>query len=259
MPPWEALPEKERREKLRFFRELKVIDADISGTLTVGTGTGDRLTVNGDAQVTGNLDVDGDLDLGSNLTLATGGVIRTAALGQRIELQESQNDRMVLFSGDVAAIADPFIQVDPTNNLTLAGGRNTGGTQAASISFAKAAAGLTKGRATITGGEVKLGGKVSINNAEITLGSGVTTFAVTDSLHTMTGDAGANTIATITGGTQGMLLFLLFIDALITITDDNSHATDSVDLSAAFTSADDTILQLLFTGSSWYEVSRSVN
>lgn len=75
----------------------------------------------------------------------------------------------------------------------------------------------------------------------------------------ITGDAGANTIATITGGIDGQFLCLLFVDALVTITDDNSHAADSVDLSAAFTSADDTVLLLKYDGTSWYEVSRSVN
>lgn len=33
----------------------------------------------------------------------------------------------------------------------------------------------------------------------------------------------------------------------------------TVDLSAAFTSADDTVLQIIYDGTSWYEVSRSVN
>jgi len=76
---------------------------------------------------------------------------------------------------------------------------------------------------------------------------------------TVTGDAGGNTIATITGGVAGQLVTLIFVDALVTISDDNTHAANSVDLSAAFTSADDTTLQLAFDGTSWYEVSRSVN
>ena len=93
----------------------------------------------------------------------------------------------------------------------------------------------------------------------LTLGAAATTFAADSNVMEITGDAGSNTIATITGGLAGQLLTLLFVDALVTVTDDNSHAADTVDLSAAFTSADDTVLQLMFSGTSWYEVSRSVN
>lgn len=93
----------------------------------------------------------------------------------------------------------------------------------------------------------------------LTLGTGVTTFAVTGEAMTITGDALGNTIATITGGLTGQILILTFVDALVTITDDNTHAANSVDLSAAFTSADDTTLVVFFDGTSWYELSRSVN
>lgn len=92
-----------------------------------------------------------------------------------------------------------------------------------------------------------------------TLGVAATTFAASTSFHQMTGDGGANTLATITSGAQGQELKLQFVDGLITITDDNTHAANSVDLSAAFTSADDTILVLLHDGISWYEMTRSVN
>ena len=96
-------------------------------------------------------------------------------------------------------------------------------------------------------------------NSALTLGAAATTFACDSNLMTITGDAGANTIATITGGIDGQHLTLIFVDALVTITDDNTHAAESVDLSAAFTSADDTVLNLVYDGTSWYEVSRSVN
>jgi len=96
-------------------------------------------------------------------------------------------------------------------------------------------------------------------NIALTLGAGVTTFAASSNVMTITGDALANTIATITGGTAGQLLTLIFVDALVTITDDNAHTADSADLSAAFTSVDDTVLQLVYDGTSWYEVSRSAN
>lgn len=96
-------------------------------------------------------------------------------------------------------------------------------------------------------------------DAATVLGAAATTFARSRGYHRITGDAGTNTLATITGGVLGQTLFLEFVDGLVTITDDNTHAANSIDLSAAFTSADDTILMLLFDGTSWYEVSRSVN
>jgi hypothetical protein len=93
----------------------------------------------------------------------------------------------------------------------------------------------------------------------ITLAAAVTTFAVTGAFAVVTGDAGANTIATITGGRTGQRLALLFVDALVTVTDDNTHAANSVDLSAAFVSVADITLELIHNGTSWYELSRSVN
>jgi hypothetical protein len=92
-----------------------------------------------------------------------------------------------------------------------------------------------------------------------TLGAAATTFAVTGEVMVVTGDVGTNTVATITGGLTGQELTLIFVDGLVTITDTDAHGANTVDLSAAFTSADDTVLKLIFDGTSWYEVSRSVN
>jgi hypothetical protein len=103
------------------------------------------------------------------------------------------------------------------------------------------------------------GDAFSAQNTATALGAAATTFAAPTSFNTVTGDGGGNTIATITGAVIGQTLSLLFVDALVTITDDDTHAADSVDLSAAFTSADDTTLTLLYDGTSWYETSRSVN
>lgn len=97
------------------------------------------------------------------------------------------------------------------------------------------------------------------DNTAIPLGAAAITFATATNFLTVTGDGGANTIATITNGIEGQMLSMLFVDALVTITDDDSHAADSVDLSAAFTSADDTTLTILYDGTSWYEISRSIN
>jgi hypothetical protein len=91
------------------------------------------------------------------------------------------------------------------------------------------------------------------------LGVGATTFAVTGEAMVITGDGGGNTVATITGGATGQLLILTFVDALVTITDTDAHTANTMDLSAAFVSADDKMLTLFFDGTSWYEISRSVN
>ncbi len=99
----------------------------------------------------------------------------------------------------------------------------------------------------------------ALTSANLTLGDGVTALPVDSNVVIVTGDGGANTIATITGGVNGQLVTLIFVDGLVTITGDDTHGADSADLSAAFTSADDTTLQLVYNGTSWYEVSRSSN
>jgi hypothetical protein len=110
-----------------------------------------------------------------------------------------------------------------------------------------------------TGWSSRAGGATASRKEPVVLGATDVTFAVTSSFAEVTGDAGGNTIATITGGYEGMRLLLLFIDALVTVTDDNTHAADTVDLSGVFTSADDSVLELVHDGTSWYEVSRSIN
>lgn len=93
-----------------------------------------------------------------------------------------------------------------------------------------------------------------------TLGVGATTFAVTSNVITVTGDAGANTIATITGATVGLYTFV-FVDALVTISNDDTHAANTIDLDGAnnFTSAADKVLTLFFNGTSWYRIGESIN
>lgn len=107
--------------------------------------------------------------------------------------------------------------------------------------------------------KLKINATASNSNRTTTLGAAATTFAVKSNVMTITGDGGGNTVATITGANSGTLLTLIFVDVNVTITDDNTHVADSCDLSAAFTSADDTTLQLVYDGVSWYETSRSVN
>jgi len=100
---------------------------------------------------------------------------------------------------------------------------------------------------------------LKMGNSTLTLAAAATTIAVTSALMTITGDAGANTVATITGAKSGNILTLIFVDGNVTITNTDAHTANTVDLSAAFTGADDTVLQLIFDGTSWYEIARSTN
>ena len=92
-----------------------------------------------------------------------------------------------------------------------------------------------------------------------TLGSGATTLAVASRVVKLTGHASGNTIATITGGISGMSLVIIFVDALVTITDTDAPTANTVNLSAAFTSSANDTLSLVYDGTKWFETARSVN
>jgi len=94
-----------------------------------------------------------------------------------------------------------------------------------------------------------------------TLGAGATAIALTSNVMEITGNGGGNTVATITGGVGGLIATLIFKDALVTITDTAVGAVgaNQVCLSAAFTGALGTTMQLVFNGTYWQELSRSVN
>ena len=96
------------------------------------------------------------------------------------------------------------------------------------------------------------------NRAQLIIPNGATTFAIQSSYMVLTG-AAAVTIAKIQGGREGMILTLEFKDSNITITDDATSAIDTINLSAAFTSTANDTLQLIYDGTSWREVGRSVN
>lgn len=92
----------------------------------------------------------------------------------------------------------------------------------------------------------------------LTIAVGATSFDVSSNFMVLTG-AGGVTIATIKGGYEGQTITLLFTDANITVTDTGTGAADTVNLSAAFTSTANDILELKYNGTSWFEVGRSVN
>jgi len=108
-------------------------------------------------------------------------------------------------------------------------------------------------------GSLSVAGKISSTMSSQTLGAGVTTIAITRDVVKITGDAGANTIATITGGVSGQRLTLIFVDTLVTITDTAAATADTVNLSAAFTSTADDTVTLVYDANKWFEVARAVN
>ena len=94
----------------------------------------------------------------------------------------------------------------------------------------------------------------------ITLGAAATTFAVTTNVVQVTGDAGGNTIGTITGAKVGLYTFI-FTDANVTISNNDAHTANTVDLGASldFSSMDDMTLLLVYDGTSWYKVASTSN
>lgn len=96
------------------------------------------------------------------------------------------------------------------------------------------------------------------NRIQITVPVGGTSFAIQSSYIVVTG-GGAVTIATMVGGREGMVLTLEFTDANVTLSDDNTGTTDTINLSAAFTSTANDTIQFIHNGISWRELSRSVN
>ncbi len=111
----------------------------------------------------------------------------------------------------------------------------------------------------ITSGNLYYAGKMSRGVQTTTLGVAATTLAIINDVVVLTGDAGGNTLATITGGVIGQRLTIIFTDANVTITDDGTSATNTVNLSAAFTSTANDTLTLIYDGTSWRETARSVN
>lgn len=112
---------------------------------------------------------------------------------------------------------------------------------------------------TTTPTSVAVVGKLATTATAVTLGAAATTFAVASNVVTVTGDAGANTVATITGGVSGQILTLILADALVTVTDNATGTANTINLSAAFVSTANDVLSLVFNGTSWREVARSVN
>lgn len=108
----------------------------------------------------------------------------------------------------------------------------------------------TYGRATVSEGK-----------QEVFLESGQSEATAESTPMVITGHSLGNTLAKINkaGSFPGQVLTIIFRDALVTLTDDNSHAAGTLDLSLIFVSSTDATITMIFDGVSWYEIGRSNN
>jgi len=153
-----------------------------------------------------------------------------------------------------------YISVDPATSVVGFGGSTSSspGVKPSSTTLAVRLAD-DSADAPISASNGTFSGKISSTATSTTLAAAATTLAITSNVVTVTGDAGANTLATITGGLSGQILTLIFVDSLVTVTDSAAGTANTVNLSAAFTSTSNDTLTLVFNGTSWREVARSVN
>jgi hypothetical protein len=144
----------------------------------------------------------------------------------------------------------PFVVASTTNVANLNASSLSGATFASpgAIGSGTPSTGLFT---TVTGQHVhRLG-------TPLTLGVGATTIALPAGSGSMvvTGDGGGNTIATITGGTAGLVYILSFVDTNVTISD-----ASNLKLNGNFVStADDILVLFCKDGTVFQEVSRSAN
>jgi len=212
---------------------------NINATVTAHTGTG------GWNLIYGNVDAVGAASgLKHLLNLAVGGTPKFSV----------NSDGAVTSAGSMSATVS-FIFADDPDTMFRRRTSNACEIRCAGIDIMQ----WSTSGAYLETGDLTIDSQFGRAVQTTTLGAGVTTLAVTRDIVVLTGDGAGNTLATITGGITGQVLRILFVDGLVQITDDNTHAANTVDLSAAFTSADDTVLTLLFDGTSWYETGRSVN
>lgn len=228
-----------------------------------------------DEDVAGTIKFSADDDGGNQLT--------TSTIISRLE-EVDDGEEWALLQFDIWDESDGTGQLE--DFLSMTGGNSVGLVQAviefnagqkdidfeinmnaASALYITAATGATDVINALTAGSVISDGVVTstthlgnVAQQTITLGVGVTTFAVTTNVIRVTGDGGANTIATITGASVGTYAFI-FVDGLVTISNDDGHGANTTDLEGAgdFTSADDSVLVLVFDGTSWYQSGESVN
>lgn len=252
-------------------------NVNIGGT-TRGTGAFTTLAANSTGQITGTLTLgDGSAAtaiLASNLSGAT---------DPTLTFSNATITSSGAFSCGSNSITCGNISMGALNNLTITSGMalicpsdgvvrltNAGATDFGRLCLGLATSSFPAFKRSSTAVAVRLAddsadapltaSRLSTPKQTVaTLAAGATTFAVTSNVAVVTGDSGGNTVATITGGITGMILVLIFTDNKITITDDATATANTINLSAAFTSTANDTMTLVFDGTSWFEVARSVN
>ena len=259
---------------------------EIRQSATPGTNVELYVQPDGDAFVTGDLTITGDdLFMGTNTTgfilRADGTNYNPVAFTQSSDLagflSNETGTGLVVF-GTAPTLVTPALgaaTATSINGLTITATGNTfnlaQGTGSLDVAAAKTVnidqdlsvttEAITLNQSLQTTDEVDFAEFGNTAQQTITLGNGAVTFAVTSNVVTVTGDGGGNTIGTITGAHVGVYTFI-FVDALVTITDTDAatvNATDLVGTAANFASADDSVLQLVYDGTSWFQTSASVN
>lgn len=96
------------------------------------------------------------------------------------------------------------------------------------------------------------------NRFQLNLDTSKTSFDIGSDYMVMTADS-TTRIAKIGGGREGQILTLQFGDSDFIFTDNDTADPNALNLSAAFTSSPNDVMQLLYDGTSWREVNRSAN
>lgn len=109
------------------------------------------------------------------------------------------------------------------------------------------------------GGIVTFNTRTTYATSTLTLAAAATTAALSTNSHTMDCDGGNNNVTTLTNGTGTMFVILKFVDSNCIFVDDATGTANTIDIGAAFTSSDNDTLTLYYDGTSWHELSRSVN
>lgn len=232
-------------------------------TITLGVGTERALFTDG-AEATPPIAFTSDPDTGIRPGTAADTIGLVCGATERAILSASGLvfDQNVNINCTSSACGALMMEAPSSTNptlLPLGSASTTGFGAQASGNISAIVTGTEKARFTTTGLQMISGSVAGQYSVLTTLAAAATTFAITGNVHVVDCDGGGNTIATITGGVTGQLLTLIYVDGNCTITDTDAHTANTIDTSAARTSADDAVHQLVFDGTSWYEIAFNAN
>lgn len=253
---------------------------NVFGGTTVGAGAPGILTLGNSGNVMTTGDILGSVDFYNNDASGSAAGVRSGMEG--VIDSASGTGASLVFKTGIAATATEKARItsagafgigttapDKSLEINSATGANlrltyndSNGSAAAFSDFSVSSGGvltIAPTTSTTTPTSVLVTGKLATTPTSVTIAAAAATFAVASNVVTVTGDAGANTVTTITGGVSGQILTLIFADGLVTITDDAGGGANTINLSAAWTSSANDVMQLVFNGTSWREASRSVN